>query len=176
MTTDPFTVSENEKGLVRLFALDMSPEQAEFLREPGAAAQVLGVDDLDETQIEVFPVADLGDLGLDGYLVEGFGIAPDRIAPDRARLKAVTGWAMALRSRAFGDRPVTLTPADPLRLIGVWAEPGTDWSGGPMDSDSTGREPLAAPRAARARSRAVGGVVFAVVMLLLLILVWFMAG
>ncbi len=45
------TLSAGERGVIRLFALDMRPEEAKFLHEPGAADQVLGVSGLDPEQI-----------------------------------------------------------------------------------------------------------------------------
>jgi hypothetical protein len=173
--TDPLTVRAGEKGIVRLFALDMHPEQARFLREPGAAAQVLGVPALDEGEIEVFAVADLEELGLEGYLTQGFGITPDQIAPDRARLTDLTGWAMAVRSRAFGGQALHLAPADTVRLIGAWAEPGTDWTGGRIDTASARPGGGASPRATRQRAQRIGGTVFALVIAVVLAIVWLVA-
>lgn len=173
--TDPLIVGTGEKGIVRLFALDMAPERARFLRdEPGAAAQVLGVAALDDDQIEVFALADLDDLGLDGYLAEGFGIAGDRIARDRAALLAVTGWAMAIRSRAFGGRALHLAPAKGVRPVGAWAEPGTDWTGGRIDTAGA-RRAGASPRAARAHAQRIGGTVFALVIAIVVAIVWLVA-
>lgn len=172
---DPMQVRPGEKGLVRLFALDMPPERARFLREPGAAAQVLGVDGLDPAEVEVFPVRDLEDLGLDGYLAEGCGIAPDRLAADRDRLRALDGWVMVVRSRAFGEKGATLRPDPAVRLVVTYAEPGTDWSAGPIRARpaapglGTGRT---APRQARAQARRIGAAIFTVVMLVVAAIVW----
>ena len=84
-------ISAGERGVIRLFALDMRPEEAKFLREPGAADQILGVTGLDPEQIDVFPVSDLEDLGLYGYLSEGCGVSEDQL--DRAKLESVDGLA-----------------------------------------------------------------------------------
>lgn len=171
---DPMSVRAGETGIVRLFSLNMRPEQARFLQEPGAAAQALGVAELDPEQVDIFEVSDLEDLGLEGYLAEGAGIPADRIARDRDRLRALTGWVMAVRSRAFGGKPTELKPAKTLDLIGVFAEPGTDWSGGHIETDSTrpGNGPQLSPRAARAQSQRIGAGVFAVVMLVLAVIAY----
>ena len=175
--TDPLTVRAGEKGVVRVFGLDMPPEQARFLREPGAAAQILGVPDLDPDQIEVFAITDLEGIGLDGYLASGHGIPDNEIAPHRSRLQAVTGWAMVVRSRAFGGRALELTPADGVRLIATFTEPGTDWgSAGRIESASARRGGTTSPRAARARARRIGGTVFALVMVIVVAIVWLVAG
>jgi len=167
-------VPASERGVLRLFALDMAPEQARFLREPGAAAQVLGVGELDPENVDIFAINDLEDLGLEGYLSEGCGISADQIAPDRERLRGLTGWVMVVRSRAFGGRAVRLTPADSVALTATYNEPATDWSddrsAGPFDVESAkpnsgpGRGLRRAPRADRNRARRIGAVVFAVIM------------
>jgi hypothetical protein len=175
--TDPLTVRAGEKGVVRLFGLDMPPEQARFLREPGAAAQVLGVPDLDPDQVEVFAIADLEGVGLDGYLASGHGIPDPEIAPHRPRLQAVTGWAMVVRSRAFGGKAVQLAPVDGVRLIAAFTEPGTDWSSaGRIETDSARRRGATAPRATRARAQRIGGTVFALVIVIVVAIVWLVAG
>ena len=153
-------------GRGSVFALAMPAEQARFLREPGAADQVLGISGLDADQIDIFRIEDLEDLGRAGYLADGLGIPPDQIADARATLDAATGWVMVLRSRAFGGRALTLTPADSLRLIATFHEPGTDWSSTPMTTDSAKpyTAPRPSPRQARNEARRIGALLFAVVM------------
>lgn len=173
---DPTAVQAGETGLLRLFALNMPPKQARFQQEPGAAAQALGVDALDSAHVDIFDVSDLEDLGLEGYLTQGAGIPADRIAADLARLRAQTGWVMAVRSRAFGGGATTLRPVAALDLIGVYAEPGTDWRAGRVERTRPGsdRRPSsrASPRQTRARARRLGAAVFAVVMLALAGFMW----
>ncbi|WP_299947146.1 hypothetical protein [uncultured Ruegeria sp.] len=136
------TIAPNERGVIRLFALDMRPEEARFLREPGAAAQVLGVDELDPEQIDIFPVADLEDLGLYGYLNEGCGVSEDQL--DRTRLKAIEGWVMVLRSAAFQGHPANLALDPRVRLLGLFTEEATNWTGGPIETESA--KPFSAPQ------------------------------
>ncbi len=176
---DPLRVRAGEAGVVRLFALEMPPEQARFLREPGAAAQALGVEALDPAQVEIFPIADLDGMGLEGYLAEGFGIDAGQLAPDRDRLRALAGWAMVVRSRAFGGRATRLHPAPGIRPVGTYVEPGVDWTGGHLEAASAhmgsgpARKP---PRQARARARAIGASIFTGVMIALIALVlWLLA-
>lgn len=120
--------------MIRLFALDMRPEEAKFLREPGAADQVLGVDGLDPEQVDIFPVSDLEDLGLYGYLSEGGGVSEDQL--DQNGLGAIDGWVLALRSAAFAGRAAELKPDPRLHLIGLYTEDTTNWSGGTIETDS----------------------------------------
>ncbi|MDK3017247.1 hypothetical protein [Pseudodonghicola flavimaris] len=172
--SDPLSVVAGEHGVIRVFALEMRPEQAAFQREEGAAAQMLGVATLEPGQVDVIRIADLEELGLAGYLTEGCGIPDAQIAPDRARLAALTGWVMVVRSRAFGGRAAQIAPAPELRLVATYREPGTDWTAAPLKSQSA--EPFSAarpsPRAARARARRIGATLFAVVMALIALLLW----
>lgn len=172
--SDPLTIAAGEHGVTRVFALEMRPEQAEFLREPGAADQVLGGTNLDPAQIDVIRLSDLEELGLAGYLLEGCGIPEDQIAPDRARLAALKGYVLVLRSRAFGGRAAQLAPAPGVRLIASYAEPTTDWRGETLSAESARpySAPRPSPRAARARARRIGGALFGVVMALILLVLW----
>lgn len=172
--SDALTIPAAETGKVRVFALDMPPERAKFLREPGAADQVLGQlpggAPLNPAYVEVFPIADLEQLGLAGYLHEGCGIPTDQIAPDRERLQALTGHVMLVYSRAFDGQATQLTPAPELRLIATYGEPRTDWHApAPLETDSARPRASAsqAPRAARARARRIGAGIFVFFMALI---------
>ncbi|MEO1108566.1 MAG: hypothetical protein AAFX90_11655 [Pseudomonadota bacterium] len=160
------TVLPHERGVIRLFALNMRPEEAKFLREPGAADQVLGVADLDLEQIDIFPVSDLEDLGLWGYLNEGCGVPEDQL--DRAALDAVEGWVMALRSAAFKGQPAVLAPDPRVELVGLFTEQATNWSGGRIETESA--KPFSAPQtpAQDDRPRQMGSAVLAVFILLVI--------
>ncbi len=158
------TIAPHERGVIRLFALNMRPEEAKFLREPGAADQVLGVDGLDPDQIDIFPVSDLEDLGLYGYLNEGCGVSEDQL--DRAALEAVEGWVLALRSAAFGEHAAKLKPDPRLHLLGLFTEEATNWSGGTIETESA--KPFSAPQTAPvdARRPRMGSAILALVILL----------
>lgn len=160
------TVAPHEHGVIRLFALDMRPEEAKFLREPGAADQVLGVSELVPEQIDVFPVSDLEDLGLYGYLSEGCGVSGDQM--DRARLESVDGWVLVLRSAALGGHAATLSPDRRLRLIGLYTEEVTNWSGGTIETESA-RPYSAVPNpVSSGPSRRTGSAVLALIILLVI--------
>ncbi|NOC46293.1 MULTISPECIES: hypothetical protein [unclassified Ruegeria] len=159
-------VAPHERGVLRLFTLDMRPEEAKFLREPGAADQVLGVDGLDSSHIDIFPVSDLEDLGLYGYLTEGCGVSADQL--DRNALASVDGWVMVLRSAAFNGHPATLNPDPRLRLIGLFTEEATNWTGGIIETESA--KPFSAPQTVTAGDtpRRVGSAILALVALLVI--------
>ncbi|KUP91664.1 hypothetical protein [Tritonibacter horizontis] len=166
---------------VLIFALDMPPEQAKFLRdEEGALAQVLGVDSLDLAQAEIFPVEDLEGLGLLGYLRDGLAVSEADLSQHGLALDNVAGWVLVLRGRAFAARleeqAVRLTPAAPLSLVARLGETRTNWSAPtPLHSDSAEPRLRHAPRAARSRARRIGATIFAVVMAALCLLIWALA-
>ena len=165
----PLHIPAGERGVFRLFALDMRPEQVRFLTEPGALEQVLGLDSLNRDQIEIFPISDLEELGLEGYLREGCGIPVDTLTPHRDAFAAVEGYVLLIRSRAFGGAETWLTPANQIQLIAELQDPGTDWSAKPMETNSAAPHsaPKMSPRAARARARRIGFTLFAVMMTLI---------
>ncbi len=157
-------IAPHERGVIRLFSLNMRPEEAKFLREPGAVDQVLGVEGLDPEQIDIFPVSDLEDLGLYGYLSEGCGVSEDQL--DRSKLEAIEGWVLVLRSAAFGDRSTTLSPDPHLHLIGLFTEETTNWTGGVIETESA--KPYSAPQSPPADNKPtrIGSAVIALLILI----------
>lgn len=120
-------VPANEIGLIRLFSLSMTEQEARRLKsDPRGIQTVLGAN-LDTEQVEVFPVSDLESVGLTGYLQEGNAVPADQIAPDRAKLDRLGGWVLIVFSRAFDGKATTLRPAAALTLIGTYGETRTDW-------------------------------------------------
>lgn len=178
MSDDALIVPAGEHGRIRVFALDLPPEQAEFLREPGAVDQMLGLAGLDSSQIDVIRLRDLEELGLTGYLTEGCGLPNELISADREMLDALQGYVLVLRSPAFGGKAAALAPQPGVRLIATYDEPGTDWRAEPIRSDSARpySAPRTSPRAARSRARRIGGGLFAVVMLLIVLVIWSVAS
>ena len=171
-------IPKGERGMIRVFGLDMRPEQARFLREPAALPQVLGIEDINLDQVEIFPISDLEDLGLVGYLTEGCGIPTDQLTNDRDLLTGLSGHVMLIRSRAFGGEETRLTPAVQITFIGAYGEDQTQWTGAPIKTDSAKpySAPRLSPRKGRAKARRIGASLFTVVMLLLLALLSKLAG
>lgn len=167
----PLTIAASEHGVVRIFAMDMSAEQAEFQREPGAAAQMLGATDLDDAHVDIVRIADLDELGLSGYLITGMGIPQDQITPDIGMLSALTGYVMILRSSAFRGQAQELSHDPRLSLITTYREAGTDWTAQPLESESAQpfSAPRQSPREARSRARRIGATLFAVIMSLIIL-------
>ncbi|MBO9451013.1 hypothetical protein J7426_12125 [Tropicibacter sp. R16_0] len=148
--SNPLHIRKGEQRILRLFSLDMRPEEARFLQEPGAVAQVLGLAALDDEQVEVFPVSDLEEVGLYGYLSEGCGVDPAQL--DKSALDTAQGWVLLLRSKAFEGNEVTLSPDEGISLMGIYTEDGTDWSAAPFQTESAAPY-SAAPLASDAEAR-----------------------
>lgn len=166
-------IPAGERGVIRVFDLDMRPEQARFLREPGALAQVLGIEDIDLDHVEIFPISDLEELGLVGYLTEGCGVPADQITGDGETLQALTGHVLLVRSHAFGGQETHLTPATPITLIGAYGEQRPQWTGTPIQTESAKpyTAPRLPPRAGRSKARRIGASLFAVIMTLIILAV-----
>lgn len=176
--TEMTVIPEGERGVARVFALDVPPEHARFLKDdPAALADILGVEELDGEHAEVFQASDLGELGLAGYLSDGAGIPAGELERHRAALDALDGWVLVLFSRAFGGRAARLTPAGVVRPVAALAAEPTDWSAKPMTPVDSARPGTGAatgrtvPRAARSRARMTGAVIVALVLALVVIAV-----
>ena len=124
-------IRPDETDLVWLFSIDtaaaplMSSEpdwDIDPVDPPWPLRDALGTLYLDSDFIELFDVADLGDRGLAGYMVTGFGISPDQLAEDRARLDTLRGLILVVTSSALGGFAQTLTPKPPLRWIGTYRD------------------------------------------------------
>ncbi|MBT8474116.1 MAG: hypothetical protein HKO95_15730 [Rhodobacteraceae bacterium] len=130
--TDPLAVSAHERGVTRVFALNLPKEQiATFVKEtygPGdddydwPLRNALGIDALDHDFVEVIDLSDLSEYGLLQYLIDGHGVDAKQIAPDAARLSAITGHVVIVSSSAFGQFAQTLAPKPPLDLVATYRE------------------------------------------------------
>jgi len=142
-------VKPTERGLIRLFVVDLPPEEIKAFNTHATDTgwplqQALGATDLDPARIELFHINDLDDLGLSGYMTEGLGIADKDITPDAARLDALTGHVLIVQSAAFLGNAQTLTPRAPLRWIGTYAEESAPVQFQPLKTDAA-KGTLAAP-------------------------------
>ncbi len=150
--SDTMTIPQNEFGQVRLFALDLSPEDARSFAD-GAVIRLpeaLETAPLDMTYAQVFDAADLAGVGLTDYLIEGQGVDPDAIGADRPRLDGLTGGLVIVTSRAFKGAARQLRVHPPLRWIGTWPEAHTAPSLERLTAESamgalTGAAPAAMP-------------------------------
>lgn len=129
--TDPLHVRSNERETVRVFALDLPPDEAKRITDrrdggngddPWPLRSALGAEALDPAHVEVFPAGDLQGVGLAGYLVDGLGIAEEDVAAERETLDAATGHIVVVHARAFRQTEQRLDPEPPLRLLGAYRQ------------------------------------------------------
>lgn len=131
------TVPAHEHGIVRVFSLSMSADQAQSLRNSRQAQKdALGLKQLDPRGVEVFQVSDLADIGLHGYLREGVDADEAGLTRDRTKLRALEGWVMLVYSSAFEGREVAFTPTPELTLIGAYGQTKIDRSQIDIDSEA----------------------------------------
>ncbi|MEM8979453.1 MAG: hypothetical protein AAGD04_08205 [Pseudomonadota bacterium] len=116
-------IPKGEHGLVRLFSLEMSKGQAtQMSSDSEALADALGAGMLDVQGTQVIPIEVLDDLGLYGFLRDAVGLPEDALIPDRAKIEALTGFALVVRSSAFQGLRQVLTPVSAVSLVGTYAE------------------------------------------------------
>lgn len=166
--TDRMEIAAGERGVVRLFAIDLSADALAAFSDPRGdwpLQAALGAETLNPDYVQVFDAADVADIGLTAYLIEGAGIPEGQIAADRARLDTLTGPLVTLTSGAFGGRAQTLRPRAPLRWLGTWQEEAAPVQFAPLPSESArghlGTAGGAAPRAARKGAYAAIAVIVA---------------
>lgn len=150
-------IPNGERGVVRLFAIDIPISDLSKIKAPKADApplgaqlgRFLGVDWIDPAQAELFDVADLEGLGLTGYLTEGAGIPDADVASHTETLNGVNGVALIVFSKAFGDVETTLQLSRETRFIGRYEQTTPAIHFEPLKSDAaqgTLEGPVPAPR------------------------------
>ncbi|MEM6940310.1 MAG: hypothetical protein AAF943_04910 [Pseudomonadota bacterium] len=158
MTT--IEIPPHEFGVTRVFSLSMTSREAQAVKnDPHLRAKALGAAPRSESSVEVFAIADLGDLGLAGYLRDGVDAAPEDIAKDRARLAALEGWVLIVHSSAFSPEGATLTLMAEMTPIGTYRQVDAARSAERVTAEtakpySGHAAPLAPPERAQVRSSA----------------------
>ena len=127
------TIAPHERGVFRLLALGMGPEEPNF-RESGTAGEDLRAERLDPEQIVVLSESNLEDPWLCGHPGEGCDVSVNQL--NRSVLEAVKGRVMVLCRAAFGGREATLSPDPHLRLIDTYIEEATNWTGDTIKTES----------------------------------------
>jgi len=136
---------------VHLFAVDLPEDQLwafiDHDRDAGTfpLRDALGVDQLDDKQIEGAVAEDLAGIGLSGFMIEGVGVDETAIAADRARIDALTGAVVLVKGAAFDGAQVPLTPKPPLTHVGSWQMTPAADTFEPLQSDSAKGDILSAP-------------------------------
>lgn len=179
MTQAPLHIAATEHGHIHLFDLALADTAAKsFLQPPfGSNGQgwllqsALGATALDPVLVEAFPVADLDEIGLAGYLTEGLGVAEAQVEADAKRLAQITDYVVILRSKAFKGTAQDLTVKAPLTYIASYTEEAAPLTLEKLTSDSA-KGIISGPEAAPAPASTKGLWVFPVIALALLALLW----
>lgn len=168
--TGSLAIPAGERGTVRLFAVDLPPEEAHaFAADPSAVPRALGAPDLDPGHVDIFPVSRIAALGLRAFLAEGHGIPPAALAADAAALDALDGHVAIVAAGAFGPGARSLAVAPPLRLVGTYHEELAPVAFGPLPSGGA-EGVLGGPAAAPPSAPGTGRGMQRVLTVLLLIL------
>lgn len=128
-------ITATEHSVVRLFAIDL-PAQDAVAFDIDALGAALGGVALDAEQVDLIPIDDLDELGLDGYLIHGIGINKSEVVQLRPQIRALNGYAAVIRSAAFGGMATTLKPQKPIRWVATFGETALDLTAKPMKSES----------------------------------------
>lgn len=126
-------VPAHEKDHVRVFAVngewDVGNLRQTFLSrlDPDAPvpahevlAQLLGTAEFDPAYVEIFPVADVAELGVSRYLSDALDVKESALSKDRGKLDALAGSVMIVLSAAFPGKALSFTPGAALTLIGTY--------------------------------------------------------
>lgn len=142
----PIEIASNERGVVRLFAIDLEEREIEAFAGQVFGAKngthdwplrdALGATYLDHEYVEVVRMKDIASIGLSGYLTEGIGLPAEALAEDKERLDDMTGHVLIVLSRAFDGVAQTLTPKAPLRAVATYQDPGVTPSYDPIHADA----------------------------------------
>ena len=124
------SVSPMERGVIRVFALDLPARELARLTDPGptdpspqaTVAMLVGLDWLEQDGFEIFDPEVLGDLGLSGYLRDGGGVAARDLGGIAARLDGLHTPVLLLYSRAFAGKQATLKPAPGVTPVATLTE------------------------------------------------------
>ncbi|WP_420557975.1 hypothetical protein [Roseovarius sp.] len=118
-------IRESESGVVRVFDVSLSREQAEtFIRRNGSwpLQEALGAENLDPHYVDMMQIEDLEGYGLSQYLEQGMGVSTDDLEDAHVLIEGLKGSVLVIGSGAFGGQAQVLTPRAPLRLVATFNE------------------------------------------------------
>lgn len=179
--TTPLHIPAHEAGVLRLFSLSMTEDEAQALLQvpededaPHPLKTALGAETLDTEFVEVFPISNLEGLGLAGYLHEGNDVPREALKPDAAKLAKLGGWVLIAHSSAFRDAAQTLRPVPELTLVGAYPQEGTDWRATENVTSEAAKPYTAPPETVKKRpsDAAMSGRIATVVLILLGLFTW----
>jgi hypothetical protein len=159
-------ISASEHGVIRIFALDLPADQAAKF-DSAALKSALGADSFDADKAEIFDVADLDDLKLTGYLIQGNGVSETDVSPFAPQLSALKGHVAIVYSAAFKGSDQTLKITTPLRHIATFNEAPLQVKFKDLPSDSAARTPHTKPAKKPVSDAAMSGRVATVALLVI---------
>ncbi|MGB7244771.1 MAG: hypothetical protein WBC93_22120 [Sulfitobacter sp.] len=173
----PLHIPAKEVGAIRVFAVNRPAGDMDHALQsrpmPDVARDLLNAPHLNTKSAEIFAVSDLTELGLAGYLHDGYAVDSAQIDPDRARLSAIEGYVLLLFSDSFGGAEMTLDAGPDVTLIGTYAEARADQSARPIAAESAkpftgtgGLTPPVAPRGPAGSAMVVIGLITGLVLLI----------
>lgn len=169
-------VPAGERGRVRVFTLDYQlTMEIAHIGTYERLYRALGVDGLQDADVQIVDLKAIAELGLSGFLAEGYGVSEGELASVAKALDALKGKVAVIRSGAFQGEEVMLPQGSEATLVAVLNEPEAELASPvPLDSDSARSEdvaleqPIAKPPKSDAR---IGGMVATVVLVFLAIFV-----
>ncbi len=172
--SDPLYIPQGEHGVVRVFAAQLTHDERQLLQQdPARLHSLLGNPDLTPAQIDMVQIADLGDLGLGGYLAEGHDVP--ETALNLGALAEVKGTVLIVPSAALSAFGGTIHPAEGVSLVGTYlsadADPARLWPAAAADQADAIR-PASAPNPGAPTRRAPAGPVVTLAVVLLALAVW----
>ena len=167
----PLIVPAGERGVVRLFALNNQLSME--IHQSGLAgnlSRAFGLAEMHDDDVQLVKTEEISDVGLAAFLIEAYDIDPAEIALYDDTLKTISGEIAIVRSGAFAGHMAELKTDGAATLIAAFGEPVTDWSATRLQTRSA--HSRISPRAARASARRIGFSLFAGMMTLIFIVVF----
>ncbi|MDE0968195.1 MAG: hypothetical protein OSA51_02185 [Octadecabacter sp.] len=181
---DPNTVTGNEHGVIRIYAIDLPADQIpQFTQRQQVSGNdlwplqdALGVmKNFNKDFIKILDVAALGEIGLAGYLTLGNGVTEADVAPYIDVLTRVQGHIVIVFSSAFRGEAQTLALKRPLRFIAAFCEESAVVTFQPLPDESAKVIlPKDLPRKKPKSDAAMSGRVATIALLVMGLLVWLM--
>ncbi|MEO9898535.1 MAG: hypothetical protein ABJD13_16835 [Paracoccaceae bacterium] len=138
------SIPAQDHGQAYLFALNIIEADAkDLIEKPNAPEKLLGVA-LNPDFAEIIRISDLDDLGLIGYLEQGYEIPEQNLRADKRKLSAVEGFVLIVLSRAFDAKAHTIAIGPELTHLGRYSTTPTDWEE-TSDMHSESAAPYSAP-------------------------------
>lgn len=174
-----FDIPAQERGKLHIFALNMEPQAPPDPPAPDPRpGAFLGVPDLNTDYAEIVEIKSLGDMTLSDYLADGYDIAPEYLAAERARLGALEGHVLIVLSLAFRDQAHTLILGAALTHIATLQTDGPDWTSRRTLATESAK-PGSAPTKKRPSDAAMSGRIAMLALLLMFgltaLLIWIAA-